>query len=184
MNWWTLSRLWTRIQVWYIWSRLQRVRLQRAPVYNRQIYLHENYDYNGKKVRLQRAPTYTEQFLLHLFTRCKQDPMYVMYSIADLHRKNYPMNQFFRTFWRHSLHIKIRNGIKLNKMLCARLCSWQQILHIAESASGFATIAPTNQDFGSTNSITDILQNANLSDSRSVVQYHKHNTELNDYWFQ
>ena len=56
--------------------------------------------------------TYTEQFLLHRFTRCKQDPMYVMYSIADLHRKNSPMNHFFRTFWYHSLHIKIRNGIK------------------------------------------------------------------------
>ena len=55
-------------------SRLQRVRLQRAPAYSERIPLHQNHWQQCLKVWLLREPSYKEQFSLHLFARSKRDP--------------------------------------------------------------------------------------------------------------
>ena len=60
----------------YTGSCLQRVWLQPALDYNKQISLHQNHWLQMSKVRLHWAPTYKEQFLLHHFTRCKRDPVF------------------------------------------------------------------------------------------------------------
>ena len=56
----------------YTGSRLQRVRLQRAPGYNEQISLYEN--------RWQQM--FNEQFSLHLLTRCKPDSVCILFIIG------------------------------------------------------------------------------------------------------
>ena len=69
----------------YTGSRLQRVRLLRAPSYNKQISLHQNHGQQFLKVRLLRE-TAQKFLLLYLFVHFKRDPLYISYLIVQFIR--------------------------------------------------------------------------------------------------